>query len=245
MNPQAYVQMAQTEAQHWWFVSRRAILSDTIKQMSLPKQARILEIGCGTGGNLSMLAQHGQVSAIEMDAHAIELAQQNTHTIYDIRQGHFPDNNPFGQQQFDLICLFDVLEHIEQDQVTLIAIKSLLAPQGRLLITVPAYQWLWGTHDEFLHHQRRYNKTELQQKITNANLHISKLSYFNTLLFPLAALVRLKNKVLNQQTLSGVDTPPPWLNNSLRFVFGLEKHLLKYSNLPFGVSLLVVMTADD
>jgi len=126
MNPAAYLEMAETESRHWWFSGRRAILSSMIASLNLPQNPQILEIGCGTGGNLEMLGNFGNVSALEMDATARAIASKKTNNLFNIQAGHCPDEIPFHDQHFELICMFDVLEHIEQDTETLIAIKQLL-----------------------------------------------------------------------------------------------------------------------
>ena len=141
--------------------------------------------------------------------------------------------------------MFDVLEHIEHDTETLIAIKQLLAKNGRILMTVPAYQWLYGAHDEFLHHKRRYSETELRKKIVAAGLCPAKMSYFNTILFPLAVIVRLKDKLLGNPSATGTSVPPASINKFFRTLFGSERFLLERFNLPFGVSLLCVLKAAD
>ena len=110
-----------------------------------------------------MLAEFGEISALEMDSNARAIASKKTNNLYDIRAGYCPDEIPFRDQRFDLICMFDVLEHIEHDTETLMAIKKLLTKHGRILITVPAYQWLYGAHDEFLHHKRRYSANQLKK----------------------------------------------------------------------------------
>lgn len=241
MNPSAYLEMAETEANHWWFVGRRAIVSGVIGNLGLRQNAKILEVGCGTGGNLEMLAKFGRVSAFEMDATARAICSESTNNLYDIREGCCPDQTPFANQHFDLICLLDVLEHIDKDVETLIALKPMLAKHGRILITVPAYQWLWSAHDEFLHHKRRYSATRLRKTMVAAGLRPVKLSYFNTILFPLAAIVRLTGKLLGNSAATGTSVPPTLINKCFSTFFGAERFLLGRFNLPFGVSLLCVL----
>lgn len=245
MNPAAYLEMAETESRHWWFLGRRALLYRMIESLDLPQNAKILEVGCGTGGNLQMLAKFGEISAFEMDANARAIASNKTNNLYDIRAGYCPDEIPFHDQRFDLICMFDVLEHIDQDTEALIAIKQLLKINGRILLTVPAYQWLWGAHDEFLYHKRRYSATQLQKKIVAAGLRPVKISYFNTILFPLAAIVRIKDKLLGNSLATGTSVPPAPINKFFTTLFGAERFLLERFNLPFGVSLLSVLKAAD
>jgi len=243
MNPDAYLEMVHTEANHWWFVGRRAILASLISNLSFPAEARILEIGSGTGGNLSMLSAFGRVSALEMDARARSIATEKTGGHFDIRAGICPADIPFPIANFDLICLFDVLEHIEEDVATLLAVRRLLAARGRVLLTVPAYSWLWSTHDEHLHHKRRYSIRELQEKLAASGLLIEKVSHFNTLLFPLVALGRLKDRLLNDSSASGTDIPLALVNELLSTIFAAERFWLRTRNLPFGASLLAVCRA--
>lgn len=241
MNPGAYVQMAETESRHWWFTGRRAILSDIIRSLDLPPRAKILELGSGTGGNLEMLARYGHVSALEMDATARSISMEKTAGRFDVRGGSCPSDIPFSGQQFDLVCLFDVLEHIEEDLATLTAVKALLAPRGRVLLTVPAYRWLWSAHDEFLHHKRRYSAAELRGKILAAGLRPARISHFNTLLFPLAAIARIKDRLTGSRVATGTGIPPAPLNGLLAAMLGAERHILGKVDLPVGVSLLAVL----
>lgn len=240
MHPDAYLEMAHAEANHWWFVGRRAILASLISRLSLPDEARILEIGSGTGGNLAMLSAFGAISALELDSGARTIAAEKTGGRFDIRAGVCPGDIPFAPANFDLVCLFDVLEHIEDDVATLIAVRKLLAAGGRVFLTVPAYAWLRSTHDDRLDHKRRYSIAELREKLAASGLRIEKISYFNTLLFPLVALGRLKDRLFKQSTATGTAIPSAPVNRFLSALFGTERFFLGTRNLPYGVSLLAV-----
>lgn len=241
MNPEAYVEMARTESTHWWFRARREILSRIIATLALPPSPRILEAGSGTGGNLMMLSSHGDVSAVEMDENACRIAAQKTGNRFTILQGRFPDDIPLDAKKFDLICMFDVLEHIDDDVETLAALRSLLAAGGRMLITVPAYKWLWGSHDAFLHHKRRYTRRGLLKVFREAGLQVDRVSYFNLLLLPLAMVVRLKDRVFSEGRPSGAGIPPSMVNRWLYSMFRSERHWLAHLDLPAGLSLLAVV----
>lgn len=245
MEREAYQVMAETEATHWWFVGRRRILERVIRTAVPQRQGlRILELGCGTGGNLAMLGQFGTVSAMELDDEARAIALSRAGQQLRIERGRCPDALPYPGEQFDLICLLDVLEHIAEDEATLAAATERLAPGGVLLITVPAYTWLWSAHDEALHHLRRYSKSRLLGVLASVRLRIDCIGYFNSLLFPLAVLARIADRLQRRKHASGVAMPAPWLNGLLRFVFELEARWWPRFRLPFGVSLIAVLRRD-
>ena len=244
MSPDAYLAMAETESRHWWFVGRRRIIETVIARLVLPTPARILEVGSGTGGNLEMLSQFGRVQAVEKNPTAQLIAMEKTARRFDIRLGQCPNEIPFSGERFDLICLFDVLEHVEEDVETLVALRGLLADGGRILVTVPAHQWLWGTHDEFLHHKRRYSAAELCEKISAAYLRPDKFSYFNTFLFPLIVVARFKDRLRKGRAASGTAVPGAPLNDLLQKIFSAERIFLKRHNFGFGISLLAVLRAS-
>lgn len=242
MSPDAYMEMARTQATHWWFVARREILRSQINHLNLPPDADILEIGSGTGANLGLLADFGKVVALEMRAEAIALAERRCcggMRRISMLQGTCPQDLPTLSQRFDLICLFDVLEHIEQDSESLAGLALLLKPNGTLILTVPAYQWMWGPHDAYLHHKRRYSKRTLSSRCADAGLSVSRISHFNTLLFPLAVIGRMVEKITGKQT-SATQTPPAPVNALFTRLFAFERHILERMQMPFGLSLLLL-----
>ena len=141
--------------------------------------------------------------------------------------------------------MFDVLEHVERDSDALQALRPRLRKNGRILLTVPATKWLFGDHDRMFHHFRRYSKTELEEAIHSSGLRLSKISYFNTFLFPLAVLVRLIDFVKFKGNSIGMSTPPRFINNILYNIFVAERPIIKKSLFPFGLSLIAVATAAD
>lgn len=244
MEHEAYLDMAAVEARHWWFRGRRRILAATIERLKLKPGAGILELGSGTGGNLSLLTRFGRVTAVEMNETAREISQTRADDV-DIRAGALPGGLLLGEQKYDLICLFDVLEHVEEDEATLTVIRRHLAPGGRAVITVPAYQALFGPHDVALHHKRRYERAALAEKLRQAGFVVEKLSFMNMALLPGAFLVRWLDKALHRAEASGTKIPLWPLNEVLTGIFGAEAFLLGRADLPFGLSLLAVVRAAD
>lgn len=241
MEADAYVGMSAAEDRHWWFRGRRAVLGALIRRLGLPEGARILELGSGTGGNFAMLARHGAVTAVEMNAWARETSLRKGTAVRDVRAGFLPDGLDLGGATFDLVCAFDVLEHVDPDEASLRSIRDCIAPGGLAVITVPAFAWLWGAHDERLHHKRRYGKAELRGKILNAGLKIEILTYYNVLLFPAAVAARVYDRVARPSRSTGDEALPRLPNEILAFLFGLERHLIGLMNFPVGLSLLAVV----
>lgn len=239
MDPSLYRQMAETQQQHWWFVARRHILQRLIRKLT-PSPVSILEIGCGPGGNLDMLSGLGRVCAVEMDDYALEEARK-TAPQTDIRQGWLPDNMPFEDRRFDLVCLFDVLEHVEDDREALASVYRLVEQGGRVVLTVPAFQWLYGAHDKAHHHFRRYTAARLRMLAQDAGFRVRRCGYFNILLFPLVAVSRLAGRLSNSDRSDDAAIPSPWLNRALCRIFSAEAWLVPYCFYPFGVSVIAVL----
>jgi len=240
MDHEIYLQMREVEDRHWWFAARRRILQRVISSLSLPDQARVLDVGCGTGGNLKLLSQFGQVSAMEMDDTARNLAQARN--IADVRAGKLPDGIPFPGQHFDLIVLLDVLEHINDDAGSLIALKSILAPNGHVVLTVPAFPFLWSQHDEVHHHKRRYRTAGLRRVIQGAGLEVVYMTHYNMWLFPAIAMARLAQRFLpSRENKPELKAPASLPNMLLETLFGSERFLVPRARLPLGVSLLAVL----
>ena len=154
MERAVFDRMAEQDQVHWWYVARRRILADLIaREISLPDEARLLEIGCGTGHNLDMLSRFGRLDAIELDASARALASRRLG--HEVADSALPELPGVPDRTYHLIALLDVLEHVDGDEAALRSIATKLAPGGSILVTVPAYQWMWSAHDEAHHHKRR------------------------------------------------------------------------------------------
>lgn len=237
MDREMYHAMAAHQNRHWWYRARRAILTAEIARLPLPGPARILEAGCGPGGNLGMLARFGTVSAFDFDAEAVELASGKGAT--HLAQGALPDAIPFDGL-FDLVAALDVVEHLDQDIASVAALAQKLSPQGRLVVTVPAYQFLWSEHDRRNHHKRRYTQTGLRHVLEAAGVTIERMTYFNSHLFPLIAGVRLGARALGLKNDGDDRMPSAPVNAALQAIFAAERHILPVLRYPFGVSILAI-----
>ena len=233
-----YDRMAAHDSTHWWYRARRDILSDYLTRYgNLPKSARILEIGCGTGHNLPMLARFGEVDAIEIDPAARRIAGERLGK--PVGDAPLPDLPGVARGAYDLVAVLDVVEHIEDDVAALKGMASLLKPGGKILIAVPAHQWMWSAHDVVNHHHRRYSKASLAKAIDAAGLKPAKLTYFNSLLFPLAAAARIAGRLTGRD--DSDDSPPAKpLNALFERIFRLERHAVGRVPLTPGVSIVTL-----
>lgn len=239
MERKVYEQMALLDGQHWWFTARRRILDGVIERIVRPpKDARILELGAGTGHNLAMLSRFGRVEASELDPVARDVASKRLGR--PVVEAALPDLSMFSQGAYDMIALLDVLEHVPDDKGSLAAIKLLLKPGAALLLTVPINPWMWSAHDVAHHHHRRYRKREIRKLAVGAGYEIELLSPFNSLLFPPIAAVRLLGKMTGKDD-SDDAMPSAPVNKLLNTVFGLERELIGRVPMPFGVSLVAVL----
>ncbi|MCL6698926.1 class I SAM-dependent methyltransferase [Sphingomonas sp. NSE70-1] len=239
MERKVYEQMAKLDSQHWWFTARRRILDGLIERIVRPpNNARVLELGAGTGHNLAMLSRFGQVEASELDPIARELASERLGR--PVVEAALPDLSMFPQGAYDLVALLDVLEHVPDDKNSLRAIYQLLKPGGALLLTVPINPWMFSAHDVVHHHHRRYRKGEIRRLAEEAGYSIELLSPFNSLLFPPIAAVRFMGKLTGKDD-SDDAMPSPFVNKLLDGVFGLERGIIGRVPMPFGVSLVAVL----
>ena len=239
MDAQTFLRMRQIEDEHWWFSARRRIVSEVIASLALPPQPRILDAGCGTGGILPALAAFGPVIGVEADEEAVELARgRNVGTVY---RGSLPDDMPAECANSDLVVLADVLEHIEEEDRSLAAVRRLMNPGGYVLLTVPAWPFLWGRYDVKHHHKRRYVAETLRATVERSGLVLTHMTYYNTVLFPLMAAVRLADRMWPRSyDTDDLAIPPRPLNRMLEGLFASERHVVPRVRLPFGVSLLAV-----
>lgn len=245
MDKQYYSDYYVFEREHWWFKARISILeSIVIKILSGKKNVEILNVGIATGATTEMLSKYGKVTSLEYDKDCCDFVRNNLNI--DVIEGSVT-NLPFANRTFDLVCAFDVIEHVKDDQLGVAEMKRVLKPQGSIIVTVPAFMNLWSEHDEVNHHFRRYNKKELKALFINRCGNIEYCSYFNFFLFLPIWLTRSISNFFSfnrkrQQLQSDFSRfNNIFLNNILYKVFLSEKTALQRKvTLPFGVSLILL-----
>ena len=229
----------QQEESHWWFAARSEIVRQVIERFgNLKPGDTILDIGCGTGAILKELSKKYNAVGIDMSPLAIEYSKKRgLKNVFQMTVQEFP------RDKFNVkaVLLLDVIEHIDDDVDVLKNAREIVGQDGRVIITVPAYMWMWSSHDLVNHHKRRYTSKTLRAALAKAGLEPVKMTYYNTLLFPLAAVRKIlgKSKTINEAS-QGVDQPGGLINRLFKAVFASEKSLVTGVDLPFGVSLLTV-----
>lgn len=228
------------EDDHWWYRGRRRVLAEVLASLPLPDQPRILDAGCGGGGQLPALARLGEVTGVELAAEAAEVARaRGAGTVLE----GTVERLPFDYASFDLITSLDVIEHTDDDVLALRELLRVIRPGGWLVLTVPAYPRLWSRHDELNHHRRRYTRATLLRATAAAGWAPRRTTHFNSLLLPAAAAVRVLERGDSSQR-SDVDRTPAWLNGLLEMPLAVEARLIASGRrLPAGLSLLGVFQA--
>jgi len=237
MNSELYRRMAEVERVHWWYQGRNAIICQFLHGVSLPENARILDVGCGTGALTERLTEFGSVVACDPSDFAVSQIRPESQ-IVAIKPEQL-EGQPQWKGYFDLIGFFDVLEHASSDTALLEQYLPYLKPAGTVVASVPAWKIFWGDHDVAAGHFRRYRLATLVKACDAVGLRLERATYFNLLLAPLVFLVRISQKFGTTKSECGdLTLPARPLNTLLKWIFLLEGHWLRVATLPFGVSLL-------
>jgi SAM-dependent methyltransferase len=232
-----YEVMHAQEMSHWWFRGRRRVLVDLLTRATagVPRP-RILDFGCGTGGNTDAFARVGDVVGVEPNEGALALA--NARGVARFCRGN-GTALPFASGVFDAVVASDVLEHIEDDTAAIGEIARVLRPGAALVFSVPAHPWLFAEHDTALWHHRRYTRTTLRRLLASAGLQEDFLSYWNATLFPVVCAYRLVSPLLRRgKARSDVGATPDAVNAPLAGVLAVEAAILRRARLPWGVSFV-------
>lgn len=241
MRPDEYRVMFETEDNYWWYRGLRTLVHSVLARYA-PRGVAILDAGCGTGANLQMMQSYGRAIGIDLSAQAIEFCRARGIPNDRAFQASLTDL-PFCHDLFDLVLSFDVICNIPDDAQALAEIARVLRPGGRLITQLPAYQWLWSTHDVAVGHQRRYSARELRAKVSAAGLAIERMTHTNALFLPLSAANRLfrRGGLANGSVHSDLTTPVPgWINRVLSGIVTAEMQAASRVDFPVGLSVLVI-----
>lgn len=247
MEKEKYQRMFSLEENYWWFRAKRKFIDFFIKKF-ISKHSNLnkfimLDVGCGSGIMLNNLNKYGTAIGVDNSYEGIKFCQIRGHKLVVVGDAL---NLPFKDNSFDIITCLDVMEHLEDDSTLLAEIYRICKKMGMVIITAPAYKFLWGYHDEIHHHKRRYTKRMLREKICNTNFNIYKITYINTILFPMVLIFRIiKRYIIKESQADDFISVPSILNKILFFIFSGEIYLINKINLPYGVSLFCILTRSD
>jgi SAM-dependent methyltransferase len=238
MNKTSHDIEKRVEGFHWWFSVRRKLLRSILPSLPLPLDPLALDIGCGTGSNLKLLRAEGlSVIGLDHSLYALSLAKMNTQ--HPFINGDL-NRLPIRPECIGLIIAMDIFEHLEDDRSGIHECFQALKKGGILILTVPAFKWLWGIQDLVTRHKRRYKRKEILNLLTLEGFEVLKSSYFNFFLFFPILLVRRITHVLGLKIRSENEINSPLLNSVLKGIFLLEPYLLEHFSFPFGVSILCI-----
>jgi SAM-dependent methyltransferase len=242
MHPEEFREMQALEESHFWFAGKRLLLRVLLERAG-GARGRVLDVGCGTGGILLSLARDGAVVGIDREALALRFCRDKG--LRAVVRGS-ASALPFADGSFDACVSFDVLEHVDDEQLLLGELRRVLRPGGRALISVPAFRALWSQHDETLEHRRRYRRSELLAQVRQAGFRVDWSSYTNFFVFPPALLWRVLRRWTGIAPALRTDfvVPPAPINRALVGLYACEAELLRRVRLPFGVSVACVASRE-
>ena len=251
MDSNYYIEYFPLERNHWWFRARQKILIEHISSLQIPADAKVLNIGIATGATSEMLQQFGAVKSVEYDQECFDFVKQKLPQL-DLDLGSILDLS-YADNSYDLVCAFDVIEHVDDDVKAVSEMIRVCKPGGHIVVTVPAFQYFWGQHDEVNHHYRRYTRKQFERLFSNGG-KISYSTFFNFYLFPPIFLFRIVSKVLPKGFLRAENKPqsdfsvyqPNWMQKIFYSIMKSEKLFIrKKIALPFGVSILLSFRKDE
>jgi SAM-dependent methyltransferase len=240
MQSHHYPILYQVEETHWWYVGRRRIIESLVQKICKPldkADPRILDVGCGTGANLKMLATCGRAEGVDISPQAVEFCRQRG--LDSVKLGAV-EHLPYESDSFELVTALDVIEHLDDDVAGLREMRRVLRCDGRLLLFVPAFMFLWGVQDDVSNHRRRYTLPGLLSAVREAGFSVESASYANISFFLPVLVVRsvMRWLHLRADTEYGINISP--LNGPFSWLFAAERFILNRWKIPFGVSAVCI-----
>jgi SAM-dependent methyltransferase len=250
MNAEYYAVYAEQETTHWWFVWRARIVEELLREAIGDEHCRILDAGCGTGGLMARIAPLGETVGLDFSPIALSFARKRG--LRNLVEGSI-ERLPLATASFGCALALDVIEHVDDDIGALRELCRVLEPGGVLIVTVPAYEWLWSQHDVINQHRRRYTPDAMRQLLVTAGFEVERLTGINAIALPAVAAIRAARNMKQARRLrlspnSHTEMEPSYdlksypriVNDTLAWAAGLENHIWRRKALPFGVSILAV-----
>lgn len=242
MKKYLYEDLYQLEDKHWWHISKRRAVHKLIEKYNTKEKPKILDIGCGTGKNMEELQNLGSIYGLDSSSEALRFCKKRG--LNNLILGS-AEKTSLKNNSFDIITILDVLEHTE-DNKTLKEMHRILKKDGLIIITVPAFSWLWSKWDKVLHHKRRYTTAKLRGILTANEFSPVKITYlYSFLVFPALIIRKVKEKITKEFYPSDFKLSNPLLNLLLNNLSRLEFLFTEKFSIPFGTSILIVAKKND
>lgn len=237
MEKYLYQDLYDLEESHWWHLSKRELALKLIKKYLKKRKSRILDVGCGTGKTLESLTRLGEVCGCDISPEAIKFCKKRG--LLNVKLAS-ADKLDFPSSYFNLVTIFDVLEHTDDKKSTR-EIYRILKGGGLLILTVPAFNWLWSNWDVVLHHRRRYTKKSLSLILEKEGFYVLKISYmYSFLVFPVLIIRFIKSQIFKKDYPSDFKLSNSFVNRLLLWVARAERGVVSVFGLPLGTSLICV-----
>lgn len=242
MKKYLYEDLFLLEDKHWWHISKRRIVHKLIEKYNTKENPKILDIGCGTGKNMEDLQNLGSIYGLDSSPEALRFCKKRG--LNNLILGS-AEKTKLKNNFFDIITILDVLEHTD-DKKTLKEVHRILRDDGLIIITVPAFSWLWSNWDIVLHHKRRYTKKNLTGVFKKEGLQIIKISYmYSFLVLPVLIIRALKSLFLKKSYSSDFKLSSPFLNLIMNKITNIESFFIMLTSIPIGTSIIVVAKKND
>jgi SAM-dependent methyltransferase len=240
MQAHHYPILYEVEETHWWYLGRRRIIASLVEKICRTlgnRNPRILDVGCGTGANLKMLAAYGSAEGVDISSQAVEFCRQRG--LDSVKLGPI-EQLPYEDGSFDLVTALDVIEHLDDDVAGLREIRRVLVSDGQVLVFVPAFMFLWGVQDDVSNHRRRYTLPSLLRAVEAAGFRVEWSSYANISFFVPVLAVRSVMRWLGLRAATEYGINISVMNGAFSQLFAAERFVLKKGKLPFGVSAVCI-----